>query len=62
MKKRPAALDGFRMFAALLVVCIHTSPLASLNADADFWLTRVLARVGVPFFFLVSGYFLAKDD
>ena len=55
MKKRPAALDGFRMFAALLVVCIHTSPLASLNADADFWLTRVLARVGVPFFFLVSG-------
>ncbi len=62
MKKRPAALDGFRLFAALLVVCIHTSPLASLNADADFWLTRVLARVGVPFFFLVSGYFLAKDD
>ena len=56
------ALDRFRLLAALLVVCNHTSPLDSLWPGADFWLTRVLARVAVPFFFLVSGYFLARAN
>lgn len=50
-------LDLFRPIAALLVVAIHTSPLTSLNADADFFLTRVLARVAVPFFFMATGQF-----
>ena len=61
---RPAkfpALDGFRLAAAVLVVTIHTSPLASVSPLADFWLTRVLARLAVPFFLMVSGYFLAKN-
>jgi serine/alanine racemase len=51
-------IDGFRLIAALLVVSIHTSPLASLNPTADFILTRILARVAVPFFFMTSGFFL----
>lgn len=41
------ALDGFRWVAALLVVAIHTSPLAGVNPEADFLLTRVLGRVAV---------------
>ena len=44
-----SGIDVFRLVAALLVVAIHTSPLASISADADFLLTRVLARLGVPF-------------
>ena len=52
-------LDRFRIAAALLVVAIHTSPLASLSEGADFFLTRVLARVAVPFFFMVTGQFVA---
>lgn len=54
------ALDWFRLAAAILVVTIHTSPLSSLSAGADFWLTRVAARIAVPFFLMVSGYFLAR--
>lgn len=50
--------DCFRLAAALLVVAIHTSPLASFNGDADFFFTRVLARVAVPFFFMVTGQFV----
>ena len=57
MTARPA-LDRFRLAAAVLVVCIHTSPLASVTEAGDFWLTRVLARAAVPFFFMTSGYFL----
>ena len=64
MSRRTAlpALDWFRLAAAFLVVCNHTSPLDSLSQGADLWLTRVLARVAVPFFLMVSGYFLAQKD
>lgn len=50
-------LDRFRLIAAFLVIAIHTSPLTSFSADADFFLTRILARVAVPFFFMVTGHF-----
>ena len=46
----------------MLVVANHTSPLVSVSPLWDFWFTRVLARVAVPFFLMVSGYFLAKDQ
>ena len=58
---RKPALDRFRLLAAVLVVCIHTGPLSGVSPSWDFWLTRVLARTAVPFFFMVSGCFLAQD-
>ena len=54
------ALDRFRLLAAVLVVAIHTSPLASVSQAGDFLLTRLLARVAVPFFLMVSGHFLFR--
>ena len=54
------ALDRFRLAAVVLMVCNHTSPLEDLAPTLDFWITRVLARVVVPFFLMVSGYFLAR--
>ena len=51
-------LDYFRLAAAFLVVAIHTSPLTSLSTTADFTLTRILARIAVPFFFMASGFLL----
>ena len=55
-------LDRFRLAAAVLVVCIHTSPLATYTPLGDLWLTRILARVAVPFFLMVSGAYLAQQD
>lgn len=57
-QKNYGGLDLFRMAAALLVAAIHTSPLASVNSSADFFFTRVLARISVPFFFMVTGHFV----
>lgn len=57
-ERQPGGLDRFKLTAAFLVVAIHTSPLASFSADADFIVTRLIARVAVPFFFMVTGYFL----
>lgn len=56
--KNYTGIDLFRFIAALLVIAIHISPLASFNETADFILTRVIARVAVPFFFMTSGFFL----
>lgn len=51
-------LDRFRLAAALLVAAIHTSPLTCVSEEADFFLTRILARVAVPFFLMVTGQFV----
>lgn len=51
-------IDRFRIIAALLVVAIHTSPLLTLGILPDYLFTRVLARIGVPFFQAVTGFFV----
>lgn len=58
MKRQYGRLDIFRAVAALMVVAVHTSPLLSVSAAADFWLTRVVCRVAVPFFFMATGFFV----
>lgn len=60
-QQRYQGLDGFRLIAAMLVIANHTSPLASFHPGADFFLTRILARVAVPFFFMVSGHFVVTE-
>lgn len=56
--KLTGSLDYCKIIAAFLVIAIHTSPLASFSAGADFVLTRIMARTAVPFFLMVTGYFL----
>ncbi|WP_080847822.1 serine racemase VanT catalytic subunit [Cytobacillus gottheilii] len=57
---KTGSLDSFRLIAAFLVIANHTSPLLSYGENGDFILTRIIARVAVPFFLMVSGYFLYK--
>ena len=54
-------LDRFRVIVALLAITNHTSALSSIDDTADFFLTRVLARIVVPFFLMVTGQFVAAD-
>ncbi len=56
-EKNYTGIDLFRAAAAFLIVAIHTSPLASFSETGDFILTRIIARLAVPFFFTVSGFF-----
>ena len=56
--KSYTGIDCFRMIAALFIIAIHTSPLGTYSEWGDFILTRVIARVAVPFFFMTSGFFL----
>ena len=51
-------IDLFRIVAVVLVVMNHTYPLEDISGSADFVLTRIIARIAVPFFFMVSGFFI----
>ena len=59
---RNVYIDYMKLTAAFLVVAIHISPLSGINENGDFILTRVIARIAVPFFFMVSGYFVLPDS
>lgn len=54
-------IDYFRLIAAFLIIAIHTSPLSTYSETGDFILTRIIARVAVPFFFMTSGFFLISQ-
>ena len=64
MRQRQAytGIDIFRWAAAFLIVAIHTSPLASFSETGDFILTRVIARVAVPFFLMTTGFFCLMES
>ncbi len=53
-------IDITRMIAAILVIAIHISPFGQISPDIDFFITRILGRLAVPFFFIVTGYFIFR--
>lgn len=55
--KQFPAIDSMKLFCALLVVVIHTSPLSSISYFLNYGLVQYVARIAVPFFFVSSGYF-----
>ncbi len=58
LRKNFAGIDYFRFTAAFMVIAIHVAPFSSWNETLDFLVTYCLARVAVPFFFMVTGYFV----
>ncbi len=60
-KQTYGGLDWFRIICAILVIAIHTSPLLCFGVLPDFILTRIVARIAVPFFLMVTGFFLLQD-
>ena len=60
VKIRNCSIDIFRYFCAILVVIIHTHPLAEYGANIDYIVSQIITRIGVPFFFAVAGYFYTQ--
>ena len=51
-------IDRFRIIAAFLIVGIHTYPLSDINEFLNFGVVNIFARIAVPFFLMVTGYFI----
>jgi len=58
VKALKISIDKFRIIAAILIIAIHIFPFASINETVDFVFTHVICRIGVPFFFMITGYFV----
>ena len=61
-KNKNLSLDKIKLIASLCIIAIHTYPLMSLNANIDFLISRVLFRVAVPLFLMITGYFILKES
>lgn len=60
MKTNYKTLDIFKFICALLVISIHTYPLLTFSKTANFYVSLVIGRIAVPFFFVCSAFFLFK--
>lgn len=65
-KTRNCSIDIFRYVCAIFVVAIHTKPFSDVSEILGYVFTQIVPRIGVPFFFAVSGFFymqkLEKGD
>lgn len=60
MKKNYSSIDIFKIIFAFGIVALHSGFL--LNYSFGYYVHTIFFRLGVPFFFLASGYFLAKKE
>ena len=58
MNNRKLDMDKFRIISAVLIIAIHTFPFLSINETFDFIFTHIICRIGVPFFLMVTGFFV----
>ncbi len=52
------AIDLFRLIAAVLVIAIHVPAIPFLSEAGNLLLSQIIARLAVPFFFSVTGFFV----
>lgn len=60
-KTRNEGIEAFKWIAALMVIGIHTSPFASMNIWLDFIITHIWFRIAVPFFLMVTGFYIIPE-
>ena len=60
-RKENHTIDFLKLFFALCIVGIHTDLVKIFPSEHTQWyVMQVVFRMGVPFFFVVSGYFLGR--
>lgn len=58
--KNNSTINFLKLFFALGIVALHTGFL--LDIQNGFYIHAIIFRLGVPFFFLTSGYYLAAKN
>lgn len=56
--ERNIRLDYFRIILSLLVITVHTQSLFSNDSLTGWLISNGIARIAVPCFFVISGYYL----
>ena len=60
--KEKLNIDVYRFIAAIMIVAIHIYPFSFINEDLDYIITRVIFRICVPLFLMITGYYIIKKS
>lgn len=58
--KQSNAIDIMKLFFAICIVGIHTNVLDHFSSRCNWYVTHLLFRLAVPFFFITSGFFFGR--
>lgn len=58
--ERNVTLDFFKIFLSILVITIHIGPLTASYPHLNWLISQGIARIAVPCFFIINGYYLVK--
>lgn len=51
-------LDVCRFIVSFLIIAIHISPFEKISMTFDFFFTRILGRIAVPLYLMITGYYI----
>jgi surface polysaccharide O-acyltransferase-like enzyme len=57
-KNRNITLDFFKIILSILVITIHIQPLFAKDSLTGWFISNGIARIAVPFFFVIGGYYI----
>lgn len=52
-------VDIMKLIAAIMVICIHCSPIVP-QENINFFIKSIVCRIAVPYFFISSAYFVRR--
>lgn len=55
---KKVSIDVWRFIVSFLIVAIHISPFDKISPEFDFFFTRILGRIAVPLFLMITGYYI----
>lgn len=58
VKKQAAVVDIFKFLFSICILVLHTKIVHNFPIKSQWYITHLIFRLGVPFFFCTSGYFL----
>lgn len=58
IRKSYDIIDLLKLLASVLILAMHMSALSDFSEDINTYCLKLLARFGVPFFFVTSSFFL----
>ena len=55
-------LDHVRLILSFFIIAIHTYPLSFLGDFQDYLFTRIIFRIAVPLYLMITGYYILKKS
>ena len=55
-------LDYVRLILSFFIIAIHTYPLSFLGDFQDYLFTRIIFRIAVPLYLMITGYYILKKS